>query len=44
MYNLIIIKVIPYSLHSNFEELELFISIIKPKKLFPIVKNSEKQS
>jgi len=29
---------IPYSLHSNFREMELLVSWIKPKKLIPIVR------
>lgn len=29
---------LPYSLHSNFREIELLVSWIKPKKLIPIVR------
>lgn len=30
--------VVPYSLHSNFREMELLVSWVRPKKLVPIVR------
>lgn len=32
-------QVVPYSLHSNYEEIELFVSMVKPKVIRPIVKS-----
>lgn len=29
---------VPYSLHSNFAEIELLVSWVKPRKLLPIVR------
>lgn len=34
--------IIPYSLHSNFEELELFVRSIQPGVLNTVVRNTSK--
>jgi hypothetical protein len=31
----------PYSLHSNYEELDMFVNSIQPAKVEPIVRNFE---
>lgn len=37
-------QIVPYSLHSNFREMEMLVAWMRPKRLIPIVREGEDKS